>query len=61
MHNQTDYICVSNRMRNSVLDCKTYPGADCGDDHQLLVARVSNLLKENTERRNTNEAWLRSS
>ena len=32
--NQIDYICVNSRMRNSVLDCKTYPSADCGSDHQ---------------------------
>jgi len=38
--NQIDYICVNSRMRNSVLDCKTYPSADCGCDNQLLVAHV---------------------
>ena len=32
--------CMNRRMRNSVLDCMTDPGADCGCDHQLLVACV---------------------
>ena len=44
--NQIDYICVNSRMRNSVLDCKTYPSADCGSDHQLLVACVRTCFKK---------------
>lgn len=31
-----DYILVKNRFRNQVRSCKTYPGADCVSDHQLV-------------------------
>ena len=44
--NQIDYICVNSRMRHSVLDCKTYPSADCDSDHQLLVAYVRTCFKK---------------
>lgn len=36
--NQIDYILVNSRWRSSVRDSKTYPGATCGSDHQLLYA-----------------------
>ena len=32
--NQIDYIVVSQRYRNAVKSCKTYPGADCKSDHK---------------------------
>jgi len=38
--NQIDFIMIKNRWKTSVLNCKTYPGADCDSDHQLLVATV---------------------
>jgi len=28
------------RWEKSITSCKTYPGADCDSDHQLLVARI---------------------
>ena len=36
--NQTDYIC-SQRWRSSIQSAKTTPGADCGSDHELLIAK----------------------
>ena len=27
-------------MENTLMNCRTYPGADCDTDHQLLVATV---------------------
>lgn len=36
--NQIDYILVQSRWRSSILNATTLPGADCGSDHQLLVA-----------------------
>ena len=39
--NQIDYICIQNRWRSTCKNTKTFPGADCGTDHQLLVAQSS--------------------
>ena len=35
--NQIDYIMVRSRWKSGIRKCSTYPGADCGSDHQLLV------------------------
>ena len=43
--NQIDYILVRSRHRNCIKQCKTYPGADVGSDHNPLIARVSVRLK----------------
>src|SRR5574341_1841863 len=37
--NQTDYILCSQRWRSSIQSTKTIPGADCGCDHELLIAK----------------------
>ena len=37
--NQIDYILCSRRWRNSILSAKTRPGADCGSDHEFLIAK----------------------
>jgi hypothetical protein len=34
------------RWRSSVLNCKTLPGADCGSDHQLVIADIKIKLKK---------------
>ena len=36
--NQNDYILCSQRWRRSIQSAKTRPGADCGSDHELLIA-----------------------
>ncbi|XP_029655415.1 craniofacial development protein 2-like [Octopus sinensis] len=38
--NQIDYILCSNRWKSSITAIKTFPGADCGSDHELLVAKI---------------------
>ena len=43
--NQIDYIAIQSRWRSSVFNTKMYPGADCGSDHQLLVAEFQIHLK----------------
>ena len=43
--NQIDYILIRKRFRNSVKNCKTYPGADIGSDHNPLVCKISVRLK----------------
>ena len=44
--NQIDYILCSQRWRSSVQSTKTRPGADCGSDHELLVAKFRLKLKK---------------
>ena len=43
--NQIDYIIVKRRWRSALSNVKTLPGADCGSDHQLLLAKVQIRLK----------------
>jgi len=38
--NQIDYISIAQRWKTSLMNCRTYPGADCNTDHQLLVVTV---------------------
>ena len=37
--NQIDYILSSQRWRSSMQSAKTTLGADCGSDHELLIAK----------------------
>ena len=43
--NQIDYIC-SQRWRSSIQSAKTNPRADCGSDHELLIAKFRLKLKK---------------
>ena len=40
--NETDYILCSQRWRSSIQSAKTRLGADCGSDHELLIAKLPN-------------------
>jgi len=44
--NQTDYIFCSQRWRSSIQSTKTRPGADCGSDHELLIAKFRLKLRK---------------
>ena len=44
-HNQIDYILCSQRWRSSIQSTKTGLGADCGPDHELLIAKFRLKLK----------------
>ena len=44
--NQTDYILCSQRWRSSIQLAKPRPGADCGSDHELLIAKFRLKLKK---------------
>ena len=44
--NQTDYILCSQRWRSSIQSAKTRPGADCGSDHEPLIAKFRLKLKK---------------
>ena len=42
---KSDYILCSQRWRNSIQSAKR-PGADCGSDHELLIAKFRLKLKK---------------
>ena len=44
--NQIDYILCCQRWRSSIESAKTRPGADCGSDHELLIANFRLKLKK---------------
>ena len=44
--NQIDYILHSQRWRSSIQSAKTGPGAECGSDHELLIAKYRLKLKK---------------
>ena len=44
--NQTDYVLCSQRWKSSIQSAKTRPGADCGSDHELLIAKFRLKLKK---------------
>ena len=44
--NQIDYILCNQRWRSSIQSAKTRPGADCGSDHELLIAKFRLKLKK---------------
>ena len=43
---QIDYILCSQRWRSSIQSTKTRPGADCGSDHELCIAKFRLNLKK---------------
>ena len=44
--NEIDYILCSQRWRSSIQSAKTRLGADCGSDHELLIAIFRLKLKK---------------
>ena len=44
--NQINYILCSQRWRSSIQSAKTRLGADCGSDHELLIAKYRLKLKK---------------
>ena len=44
--NQIDYILCSQRWKSSIESAKTRLGADCGSDHELLIAKFRLKLKK---------------
>ena len=43
---KSDYILCSQRWKSSIQSAKTRPGADCGSDHELLIAKFRFNLKK---------------
>ena len=44
--NQIDYVLCSQRWRSCIQSARTRPGADCGSDHELLIAKFRLKLKK---------------
>ena len=44
--NQTDYILCCQTWRSSIQSAKTRLGADCGSDHELLIAKFRLKFKK---------------
>ena len=42
----TDYILCSQTWRSCIQSAKTRPGADCGSDHELLIAKFRLKLRK---------------
>ena len=56
--NQIDYILCSQRWRSSIQSAKTRPGADCGSDHELIIANYKH--EESRENHYTIQVWPKS-
>ena len=54
--NQIDYILCTGRWKSSIKRVTTIPGADCGTDHNLLIAIVKIKLKQ-TKRNKTTQKY----
>jgi hypothetical protein len=43
-HNQINHILIDRRWHSSILDVQSCRGADCGNDHNQMVAKIRERL-----------------
>ena len=46
VRNQIDFILISHRFKNSIVQCRTHHGADIGSDHNPVVAKIRLKMKK---------------
>ena len=46
IRNHIDYVMMKTRLRNSLISCKAYPGADCYSDHVPIIGKIRLKLKK---------------
>ncbi|XP_047002876.1 craniofacial development protein 2-like [Schistocerca americana] len=52
---QIDYILCKQRWKSAVQSATTRPGADCGSDHELLIAKIRLKLQNVAKKRTAHE------
>lgn len=55
--NQIDHILIRKRWRTLIRDVKTYPGFDCGSDHNALVAELCLKLYKSMQQVRNAKRW----
>ncbi|XP_066271905.1 craniofacial development protein 2-like [Branchiostoma lanceolatum] len=56
--NQMDYILINSRWRKCVINSRSYPGLDCGSDHNAVIATLRLRIKRNAQRNRRNQLNL---
>jgi hypothetical protein len=49
IHNQIDHVFIDRRWHSSILDVRSFRGADCDNNHYLVVAKVRESLAVNKQ------------